>query len=422
MVPMTTVDTDKLIPSAVSSVPLPAQAAVLRGVRRIFPFQANPVFLTETSQTLREKVVQPVRQPSIQAPGKRSSAKVCDVLQVFNAQHTDVGPIDLLQSVAHEALDTGMGMFLAFCKALNRLVGGISRGLAIREHQAVLVVGIHTHHIASHLERWPGFLHHHLDKQAPFTPPQPRGLRQRPARSEQAIEVLSAVKRQRETRSARANETQGVVKMGAAKGLQAHEVRVERGGPAAHPRLTVFIGMGGPADFFRLLGQGLRQSRCDTKTVTASVDSRQISQVRRKVLALPEQVDKVLRHISALVEKVADNSRFAGVEIVQEEAGTAVHHGRLLVGFPHGVVPCNALMAAVVFCRPRRCPYRRASNDIRMIIRFSMRSLVSLAARLMTSILKGHDVSNHANPNRISHSLCSTIKTSKSRCLCKAWS
>src|SRR5438105_13175 len=130
MVPMPTVDTDKLIPSAVSSIPLPAQAAVLRRVRRIFPFQANPVLLAE--------------------------------------------------------------------------------------------------------------------------PPQPRGLRQRPARSEQAIEVLGAVQRKRETRSARANETQGVVKMGSAKGLQAHKVRVERGGPAAYPRLAVFIGMGGPADFFRL--------------------------------------------------------------------------------------------------------------------------------------------------------------------------
>src|SRR5439155_7597613 len=139
-------------------------------------------------------------------------------------------------------------------------------------------------------------------------------------------------------------------------------------------------------------------------------------------LALPEQVDKVLRHVSALVEKVADNSRFAGVEIVQEEAGTAAHHGRFLVGFPHGAVSCNALMAAAVFCRPRRCPYRRAANDVRMIIRSSMRSLVSLAARLMTSILKGHNASNHANPNRVSHSLCSTIKTSKSRCLSKAWS
>src|SRR5262249_55190247 len=247
-------------------------------------------------------------------------------------------------------------------------------------------------------------------KQVPFTPPQPRGLRQCPARSEQAIEVLGAVQRQRETRSARANETQGVVKMGSVKRLQAHKVRVECGGPAAHSRLAVVIGMGGPADFFRLLGQGLRQSCCDTKTVTASVDSRQISQVRRKVLALPEQVDKVLRHVSALVEKVVDNSRFAGVEIVQEEAGTAAHHRRFLVGFPHGAVSCNALMAAAVVCRPRRCPYRRAANDARMIVRSSMRSLVSLAARLMTSILKGHNASNHANPNRVSHSFYSTIK------------
>jgi hypothetical protein len=63
---MATRAADTLIASAVSPVPLPADATELGGLPRIFPLQAKTLFLASARQFFREKVVQPVRQTSIQ--------------------------------------------------------------------------------------------------------------------------------------------------------------------------------------------------------------------------------------------------------------------------------------------------------------------------------------------------------------------
>src|SRR5207244_10866134 len=105
-------DTTNVIALSVWPVPAPAPAAVLRSVGGVLPFQVYPALLAHTLQTLREQVVQPMRQASIQRPGKRSPEKLFDMFQILDTQHADVGPVDLLQGVAHQALDICMGMFL----------------------------------------------------------------------------------------------------------------------------------------------------------------------------------------------------------------------------------------------------------------------------------------------------------------------
>src|SRR6266571_2952034 len=237
MVRMTTLETHKVIALAVSPVPSPAQAAVLRSVGGVLPFQAYPALLAHTLQTLREQVVQPMRQASIQRPGKRSPEKLFDMFQILDTQHADVGPVDLLQGVAHQALDICMGMFLAFGKALNRLVGCITRILPIGKHEPVLVIRIHTHDSTHGLRHWPRLLQQHLDEQPSGAPPQTNGLPQRPALLEQAIKMLGAVERKRQAWRSRTDQAQGIVKMRPGKGLQTYKVRVERSGPATYPRL-----------------------------------------------------------------------------------------------------------------------------------------------------------------------------------------
>ena len=116
---MTTMETGKLIALTVSSVPFLTHEAVLRGLPGIFSFQTNTLFLTQVSQALGQKVVQPMRQPSIQAPGKRSSEKLFHMLQVFDTQNPDIAPVDALQGIPHQALDVRMSVFLVLRKALK---------------------------------------------------------------------------------------------------------------------------------------------------------------------------------------------------------------------------------------------------------------------------------------------------------------
>jgi SPP1 gp7 family putative phage head morphogenesis protein len=76
----------------------------------------------------------------------------------------------------------------------------------------------------------------------------------------------------------------------------------------------------------------------------------------------------------------------------------------------------NAAIAALVALRPRLCPYNRAEKLVRIATRSSIKSCSSSSARLITSILNGQIVSNQRKPNRVSRSLFSIKRTSKSFC------
>ena len=72
MVRMATRAADKQVPSAVSPVPLPAEATELGGLPGIFSLQANTLFLTPARQFFCKKGVQPVRRSN-----SRSSLATC---------------------------------------------------------------------------------------------------------------------------------------------------------------------------------------------------------------------------------------------------------------------------------------------------------------------------------------------------------
>ena len=168
--------------------------------------------------------------------------------------------------------------------------------------------------------------------------------------------MLGAVERKRQAWRSRTDQAQGIVKMRPGKGLQTYKVRVERSGPATYPRLAVPVGMCRPAQFLGLLGEGLRQTGSDPKARTSPVHCGEVGQVRRKILTLPEESHKVLRHIVALVEEVAHHYGFARVHVVAEDAGRTAHDRGFLVGFLHRVWSRIALMAATVTVTRVCCP------------------------------------------------------------------
>jgi hypothetical protein len=129
------------------------------------------------------------------------------------------------------------------------------------------------------------------------------------------------------------------------------------------------IRLGRPAEFFRLFGQCLCQPGGEPKAVARTVNRGQIGQVSREVLTLPEQIDKVLRHIPALVQKIPHHGRLSDIQIVQEDPRCAAHDRHFAMGFFHVIPSCKAWMATRVFCLPRRWPYSRTLNDVRMATR-----------------------------------------------------
>ena len=88
--------------------------------------------------------------------------------------------------------------------------------------------------------------------------------------------------------------------------------------------------------------------RLDEPELLLWVHCGEVGQVRRKILTLPEEIHKVLRHIVALVEEVAHHNGFARVHVVAEDAGRTTHDRGFLVGFLHRVWSCIALRAATV--------------------------------------------------------------------------
>jgi hypothetical protein len=81
------------------------------------------------------------------------------------------------------------------------------------------------------------------------------------------------------------------------------------------------------------------------------------------------------------------------IEVVQIHPARSDHH----LAFPpprHYSDSCKARKAARVFWRPRRCPYRRVENAVKIATRSSMRSLTRFSAVLTTSLLNGQAVNS----------------------------
>jgi len=177
MVRMATCATEKLVPSAVSSIPLLAETAELRGLPRVLLFKTYPMSLITMRQFFGQKVVQPVRKTPVKTTWKRSTFERFNVLQVFDTQNADVRKVDLLHRLPHETLDLHVGMFLTLRKVLDGAIARIAGRLPIREYQPVLVVGVHPDHLAHRLHSGPGFLHQAFDKEPPLAPAQAYRLR-----------------------------------------------------------------------------------------------------------------------------------------------------------------------------------------------------------------------------------------------------
>src|SRR5712692_949317 len=135
MVRVATGATDKQVPSAVSSVPLLAETAELRGLPWGLPLEAYPMFLATIRQFFGQKVVQPVGKTPVETTRKRSALERFDVLQVLDTQDADGAEVDLLQRLPDNTFDMRVGMLLTLRKALDRVIRRLAGRLAIGEHQ-----------------------------------------------------------------------------------------------------------------------------------------------------------------------------------------------------------------------------------------------------------------------------------------------
>ena len=322
-------DALKLVSHSVSSVPLTAPVAVLRSVGWIFAFQAYPMFLTMLFQQVNDRGILPVRQAPIVPARERPASVLFDVSQVLNTQNFDIFPVNRFECLPPTINNVGVGVFLTLVKAANTLHNFFANLLSIRENKAVDIIAIHADDQSSGFRLNTLFFQDELHKHLPIFHAQTQGLGHLPACIQLAIDVAGSMNRQDEARRSRTDQFNRQIEVLPLKPLNIHKVIVERNHPASQAwlGLSIFFHLAAN-DFFGLLGKGLSQARCQTKVISPPMCGCQISQRCRKVLTLPEQINKILGGIMASVQKLLVNLRFAGIEIIQENArGTAHHFG-----------------------------------------------------------------------------------------------
>ena len=109
----------ELVTTAISPVPSVADVAVLRCVRWALALKPSPAFLAMPRQHIRNIGVKPMGQPSVVNTRERPALATFDVLQIFDTEHPNIRPINLLNGLTHARLDLSMGMFLALGKGTN---------------------------------------------------------------------------------------------------------------------------------------------------------------------------------------------------------------------------------------------------------------------------------------------------------------
>src|SRR5215475_9359898 len=149
MIGIVTKHTAKLIASAISFVPSATGRTVLRGLPRVFPFQPNPFDLATPFEQISGIGVLPMGQPSVHCARKRSALAIFDPLEVFDDNHSDLTEVNLFDLSRQFFLDLLARVFLSFVETLNLCVKFLSDMLAVREDQAVAIVGVPTVVIAA---------------------------------------------------------------------------------------------------------------------------------------------------------------------------------------------------------------------------------------------------------------------------------
>src|SRR5215475_5355460 len=87
-------------------------------------------------------------QPSIHFARKRSALAIFNPLEVFDDNHFDLAEVNLFDLSRQLFLDLLARVFLSFVETLNLGMEFLRDLLAVRENQAVSIVGIHPHYPA----------------------------------------------------------------------------------------------------------------------------------------------------------------------------------------------------------------------------------------------------------------------------------
>jgi hypothetical protein len=116
MVGITTINPAEPIAKPVSSVPFTADVAELRSIGGAFPLQPNPTLFALSAEQLHRIGVEPMGQPPVQHPGKRSPLVAFSVLQAFDAKRFNAEKIYSFKLAPNERFDFGVGVLLPFNK------------------------------------------------------------------------------------------------------------------------------------------------------------------------------------------------------------------------------------------------------------------------------------------------------------------
>ena len=199
-------------------------------------------------------------EASIQRAGKRSPLKRLDQFQVFNTKRLHARKINLTERLTNQAFDLGMCVFLAFREGLNPGIQPIANNLPIGKHEPLLVVGIHSNHIANVCPGWTGLVKHEVYEQPLATPAEPDRLAHRPPVTKESIDDIGRRDRDNKPWRTRSYETDSPIKASAYKRLDSDKVGIQRRDMTAQLRPLDSSVMRRAHYFFCLLCQGLAPS------------------------------------------------------------------------------------------------------------------------------------------------------------------
>src|SRR5262249_36834027 len=220
-------------------------------------------------------ILLPMRQPSIHCARKRSALAIFNPLEVFDDNHFHPAEVNLFDLSRQFFFDLSARVFLSFVESLNLGMKFLRDLLAVRENQAVAIVGIHPDYPAFRFWLRRLFLKYQLDPQSATSLSQSEGLGDLPTVRNELIDGRNGAKRRGQARRSGTDKYSGKIELFALKFFQLQKMIEERYGMALERGFLSFFSrlfsLGG--DYFhRLLGNRLAEPCSNSKSINGQMN------------------------------------------------------------------------------------------------------------------------------------------------------
>lgn len=336
MIREATMNASEQVALSASPVPLAALRATLRGFPGVFTDQLNPHFLTTPFKPCSNGSVEPVGQPSVQHARKLSPCTVSNSFQIFYDKGFDSFEVEGPQSIENDVLGFSVSVLLPLGKRLDFGVGLPTDEFTTRSSDTSFVVAVYSNHFTGLFQLRAWFFQYQVHEDSAFADTHTDRIADLPTVGQFAVYMFRGLQWDHYFGCAGTSKLHGIIER-AGKLFDGNKPAVES--DSRIMKVRTGLTFGGTNGLLGLFGKGLCQAGSDAKPFRSAMNSRGIGQYRRKVPALPKEVDVILGYVSAAVKKNSQRINLAGIEPWEKHAGRAAH-GRLTklsMSFKHGI-------------------------------------------------------------------------------------